>query len=307
MAALHPAVVWLVVAAVVGVILLIASIVANRNDKKKKKGGSRQQERTENVGAVGGARRRTRLRDAQSRMNRRANYDDDDDDDDFEGGGGGDGFYMGLENQKPVGKMGTKKRQKLEMKEEARLQREQMEAEREDKKEREALREEERKRREARQQREKERLAEEERKRKEEQERREHEEYLMLKEQFTVDEEGVAETAEQSEALLEEFINYIKQTKVVLLEELACQFGLRTQDAIDRLQALQEMERITGVTDDRGKFIYISPEELEAVAKFIKQRGRVTISELAESSNTLINLLTDKSHTKTPPTTQVSA
>ena len=61
------------------------------------------------------------------------------------------------------------------------------------------------------------------------------------------------------------------------------------------------------MTDDRGKFIYISPEELQAVAKFIKQRGRVTISELAESSNTLINLHTDKSHTETPTTAQVSA
>lgn len=61
------------------------------------------------------------------------------------------------------------------------------------------------------------------------------------------------------------------------------------------------------MTDDRGKFIYISPEELQAVAKFIKQRGRVTISELAESSNTLINLHTDKSHTETPNTAQVSA
>ena len=39
-----------------------------------------------------------------------------------------------------------------------------------------------------------------------------------------------------------------QQTKVVLLEELACQFNLRTQDAIDRLQALQEMERITGIS-----------------------------------------------------------
>lgn len=61
------------------------------------------------------------------------------------------------------------------------------------------------------------------------------------------------------------------------------------------------------MTDDRGKFIYISPEELQAVAKFIKQRGRVTISELAESSNTLINLHTDKSLTETPKTAQVSA
>ncbi len=51
--------------------------------------------------------------------------------------------------------------------------------------------------------------------------------------------------------------------------------------------------RLTGVLDDRGKFIFITQEELEAVAKFIKQRGRVSISELAESSNTLINLNPD--------------
>ena len=40
----------------------------------------------------------------------------------------------------------------------------------------------------------------------------------------------------------------------------------------------------------RGKFIYISPEELEAVAKFIKQQGRVSISDLALNSNKLISL-----------------
>ena len=39
--------------------------------------------------------------------------------------------------------------------------------------------------------------AEEERKRKGEQERKEHEEYLLLKEQFTVEEEGVGETVEE--------------------------------------------------------------------------------------------------------------
>ena len=47
---------------------------------------------------------------------------------------------------------------------------------------------------------------------------------------------------------------------------------------------------MTGVIDDRGKFIYISRDELEAVAKFIRQRGRVSIAELAESSNKLINI-----------------
>ena len=64
-----------------------------------------------------------------------------------------------------------------------------------------------------------------------------------------------------------------------------------TQDTIQRVQSLLEMGRLSGVVDDRGKFIYISPGELEAVATFIKQRGRVSIAELVHSSNTLINLV----------------
>ena len=42
--------------------------------------------------------------------------------------------------------------------------------------------------------------------------------------------------------------------------------------------------------DDRGKFIYISQQELEDVARYVKQRGRVAITELAEASSTLISL-----------------
>lgn len=45
-----------------------------------------------------------------------------------------------------------------------------------------------------------------------------------------------------------------------------------------------------GVIDDRGKFIYVSQSELNAVASFIKKRGRVSLTELAEHSNNLIVL-----------------
>ncbi|XP_059242570.1 DDRGK domain-containing protein 1 [Mustela nigripes] len=131
---------------------------------------------------------------------------------------------------------------------------------------------------------------EEERKAREEQAQREHEEYLKLKESFVVEEEGVGETMteEQSHSFLTEFINYIKQSKVVLLEDLASQVGLRTQDTINRIQDLLAEGTLTGVIDDRGKFIYITPEELAAVANFIRQRGRVSITELAQASNSLI-------------------
>ena len=60
------------------------------------------------------------------------------------------------------------------------------------------------------------------------------------------------------------------------------------QDAIQRVQELQDQDLITGVIDDRGKYIFISQDELEGVARFMRQRGRVSISELAEASNTLI-------------------
>lgn len=48
--------------------------------------------------------------------------------------------------------------------------------------------------------------------------------------------------------------------------------------------------RLSGVMDDRGKYIYISPEEMQAVADYIKRQGRVSISHLASMSNQFIDL-----------------
>lgn len=96
------------------------------------------------------------------------------------------------------------------------------------------------------------------------------------------------------------------------MDELALKFKLKTQIVIDRIQSLLEEGSLTGiwdklfiififlmkliiiwilgVIDDRGKFIYISQSELNAVASFIIKRGRVSLTELAEHSNNLIVL-----------------
>lgn len=186
------------------------------------------------------------------------------------------------------GKIGAKKLRKLEEKQARKAQREAEEAEREERKRLESQREAEWKKEEERLRLEEEQKEEEERKAREEQAQREHEEYLKLKEAFVVEEEGVGETMTEEQSFLTEFINYIKQSKVVLLEDLASQVGLHTQDTINRIQDLLAEGTITGVIDDRGKFIYITPEELAAVANFIRQRGRVSIAELAQASNSLI-------------------
>ncbi|NWU83993.1 DDRGK protein, partial [Onychorhynchus coronatus] len=193
------------------------------------------------------------------------------------------------------GKIGAKKQRKLEEKQARKAQREAEEAEREERRRLESKREEERRKEEERIRLEEERQEEEKRKAKEEEEKREYEEYLKLKESFVVEEEGVEEsmTEEQSRSFLLEFLEYVKKTKVIQLEDLASHLGLRTQDAINRIQDLMADGTLTGVIDDRGKFIYITPEEMAAVAQFIKQRGRVSIAELAQASNSLINLQPD--------------
>lgn len=85
-------------------------------------------------------------------------------------------------------------------------------------------------------------------------------EYDKWKDMFSTEEAGDAEqeTSEESQGLLTEFVAYIQKHKVVVLDDLAQEFGLRTEEVISRVRGLQEMGRITGVIDDRGKFIYIS-------------------------------------------------
>ena len=192
----------------------------------------------------------------------------------------------------PEGKIGKKKMEKLQAKADKKLQREAELKEREENKKKKDEEDEESMKARAEELEEEKRQAEEEKRLQEEKEKREYEEYLKLKEAFSVEEEGCDEEEDEEQNKLALFINYIKDNKVVLLEDLAANFRMKTQDAISRISSLQESGDLTGVIDDRGKFIYISQEELENVAKFIRQQGRVSITDLAANSNKLITLKT---------------
>ena len=116
-------------------------------------------------------------------------------------------------------------------------------------------------------------------------------EYDTWKGMFSVEDggEGVA-VEEEEEGMLLRFVRTIQERKVAVLEELGGEFGLKVHDVISRVHALEQMGYVSGVVDDRGKFIYISRSEMEAVAKYINRKGRVRISALAQESNKLIDL-----------------
>jgi len=66
--------------------------------------------------------------------------------------------------------------------------------------------------------------------------------------------------------------------------QLATEFRLRSSEVVEKLTTLESQGQLTGVMDERGKFIHISSEEMKAVADFMRGRGRVAIAELAARS-----------------------
>ena len=62
---------------------------------------------------------------------------------------------------------------------------------------------------------------------------------------------------------------------MVMLEDVAGEFKLSTKDTIARIEQLEASGRLSGIMDDRGKYIHISQQEFASVAQYILAKGRV--------------------------------
>lgn len=128
--------------------------------------------------------------------------------------------------------------------------------------------------------------AEEERKQKEE------EEYQKWKSSFQLAQSGLdkEETEKEEKNMIAKFVSYIKMRKVVQLEDLANEFKISTKDLISRINDLENAKRLSGVIDDRGKYIYIEENEFQAIVNYIKAKGRVSKYELLTECNRIVRL-----------------
>ena len=105
--------------------------------------------------------------------------------------------------------------------------------------------------------------------------------------------EEVGEAAEDDEGhedKLTKFIDYIQKRKVVMMEDVAAEFKMMTQDVVQRIEQLEASGRLLGITDDRGKFIHVTEQEYSKVTDFIKNRGRVSRADLLKEVNKLIRM-----------------
>mmetsp|Transcript_111054 Transcript_111054/g.358528 ORF Transcript_111054/g.358528 Transcript_111054/m.358528 type:complete len:317 (-) Transcript_111054:507-1457(-) len=137
---------------------------------------------------------------------------------------------------------------------------------------------------------ERQRKEDDERKRRDEKEKQEQAEFDSWRGMFAVDAEGEDDAAGSDESVVERFIEYVKIRKVVNLEDIAAEFRMKTSAAIDRLEQLEKLGHLSGIFDDRGKFVYISAEEMASVADWLKKRGRISRGDLVAACNRIIRL-----------------
>lgn len=148
-------------------------------------------------------------------------------------------------------------------------------------------------------QKEEERLKEEEieRKIREDLKKKEEEEFNKWKDCFDIKEEGEEFEDLTSENMINDFINYIKTRKIVSLEDLSGKFKLSFNELIEKLNYLENSNRLCGIIDDRGKYIFLTEKELKVNKNFINyksieklfvQRGRINKNELIKECNKII-------------------
>jgi len=129
-----------------------------------------------------------------------------------------------------------------------------------------------------------------EQKARDDKERAEQEEFDKWKEMFAIEAEGEEDGGAPDAGAVERFVSYIKVRKVVTLEDLAADFQMRTSVARDRLKELERAGRISGIFDDRGKFVYITMEEMTGLADSLKTKGRISRADLVAACNKIVRL-----------------
>jgi hypothetical protein len=105
-------------------------------------------------------------------------------------------------------------------------------------------------------------------------------------------------TGDGASSAVSRFVDFIKEKRTVSMEELGSAFQMTAPDAVDRVKSLHASRALTGVLDDRGKFVYFSMEEMMQMREAIVQKGRISIADLTSICNTILEEEEEKERLK---------
>jgi len=97
---------------------------------------------------------------------------------------------------------------------------------------------------------------------------------------FEVKEEGSSKTDDQN--MDSAFIDLLSSQRVTRLDQVASTFQLDMNEVVSRIQLLLKDNRLCGILDDRGKFIFLTLEQMKWMADTIQLEGRLSIVKLRQ-------------------------
>mmetsp|Transcript_22723 Transcript_22723/g.51898 ORF Transcript_22723/g.51898 Transcript_22723/m.51898 type:complete len:323 (-) Transcript_22723:42-1010(-) len=266
------------VTALIGMFMVLMRTTSEEEGKEKKDKPSKKEAsgQARKRGALDRMQRGAAAGSAQAAAPTTADEEDDDEEDEDDDDGTGRG---GKRNAKKQEKKAEKKAQQQAQRQ-MRQEQENSKADKQGKyKQKQAEKDAERARQE-----------EEERREAEEKARREKEDFDKWKVSFAVEAEGDETAADLGDSSVERFIEHIEMRKVVHLEDVASSFQMRTAAVINRIKELEKLGRLSGIFDDRGKYVYVSSEEMQNVAEWLQKKGRISRTDLVAACNRMIRL-----------------
>lgn len=69
--------------------------------------------------------------------------------------------------------------------------------------------------------------------------------------------------------------DYLISKKLTLLEDASHKFSIKTNELVEKIKKLEQEGRVSGVFDERGKYLYIEDNEWNAVRNYITAKGRL--------------------------------
>jgi hypothetical protein len=83
---------------------------------------------------------------------------------------------------------------------------------------------------------------------------------------------------------------YLIKKKLSLLEDASHKFSLTIKDLVEKIKKIEAEGLISGVFDERGKYLYIEQREWDAVKNYILGKGRLKKSDLMSECAKIIKI-----------------
>ena len=84
----------------------------------------------------------------------------------------------------------------------------------------------------------------------------------------------------QNDSTVKDFICKAKLKKIWSVDDISQDYGVTPEEVEARVRQLVADDRVSGIVSN-GHFVHLNPDDMEAIAAFIKRNGRTSLPELS--------------------------